>query len=107
LKKSFKDKFKEFEMSSRFIIKLAVVSLNWITNSVVYYGIMMNMGSLAGNPYITFIFFTILETLAVVLGNVVYHKAGRKMPYSIGLLIAGISLFSIQFVPEGIKHFLF
>jgi hypothetical protein len=61
----------------------------------------MSMGTLSGNPYLTFLYSIIVEVIALLACNYMLSKLGRKIPYVTVMFLAGLSLFLIQFIPDG------
>ena len=70
-----------------------------MVNSLVYYGISLNTGVLAGDPYLNATYSALVELLAIVTCHFAIGRFGRKYPYSLNMLLAGVSLIVIQFVP--------
>jgi hypothetical protein len=72
---------------------------NWFGNTFVYDGLSFNVGVLGGNPYLNYLYSSLIELAGVSASHFALEKFGRKWPYSICLLLAGASLVSIAFVP--------
>lgn len=81
--------------------------LNWLTNTLVYYGISFNTGELAGDPYLNFTLSVLLELAAILVSHYTLDKIGRKIPYSINMAMSGIVLILVLFVPKGIALIIF
>lgn len=75
--------------------------LNWLTNTLVYYGISFNTGELAGDPYLNFTLSVTLELVAILVSHYVLEKIGRKIPYSVNMALSGLVLLMVLFVPTG------
>lgn len=72
---------------------------NWLTNSLVYYGISFNTSDLVGDPYFNFGLSIIVELIAIIGTHFTLERFGRKIPYSINMLMTGVSLLCVLFVP--------
>lgn len=75
--------------------------LNWLTNTLVYYGISFNTTDLAGDPYLNFFLSIIVELIAIIASHITLERYGRKIPYSVNMGLTGIALLFILFVPKG------
>ena len=93
---------KIFFKSKKIMFVTLVLLLNWITNTLVYYGISFNTDRLAGDPYLIFFLSSIAEGLAYVACEFTLERFGRKWPYFINMAIAGVSLLSVAFVPDSL-----
>ncbi len=87
--------------TKKIVIGSMVTFLNWLTNSLVYYGISYNTSDLSGDPYINFSLSAFVELLSVVMCQLTLERFGRKRPYCIAMLLAGVSLLMVGFVPAG------
>lgn len=74
--------------------------LNWFSDTFVYNGISFNIGDLSGNPYTNYVISSSVETVAIFTCMFVFEKMRRKIPYTAGLILAGLCLISIAFVPQ-------
>jgi OCT family organic cation transporter-like MFS transporter 4/5 len=101
---SFKATFKLFFKSRKLLIRSAVILLNWLTNTLVYYGISFNTGDLVGDPYRNFFLSIFVEFVAILTCQLTLERYGRKIPYSINMAIAGTTLLCVQFVPTNLPH---
>jgi OCT family organic cation transporter-like MFS transporter 4/5 len=86
--------------SKRLILEFLSLLFNWLTNNLVYYGISFNTSELAGDPYLNFTLSALVEIFAIFMCHVTLDKFGRKIPYVINMLTAGIALLCVLFVPE-------
>lgn len=74
-----------------------------MANTFVYDGLSFNIGALAGDPYLNFVYSSLIELGGIITSHFALEKYGRKIPYSICLFLAGVSLLCIQFVPTSIE----
>ena len=95
---------KIFFKSKKLILRTTVTLLNWLTNTLVYYGISFNTSDLAGDPYLNFTLSVVVEFAAILTCQLTLERFGRKMPYSINMAITGISLMLIQFIPSDMSY---
>ncbi len=93
------DTLKLFFKSKKLIIRTIVLFFNWLANLLVYYGISFNTADLAGDPYLNFTLSAIVEIISMFICDVILTKFGRKIPYIANMIIAGLALISIMFVP--------
>jgi OCT family organic cation transporter-like MFS transporter 4/5 len=69
----------------------SVVSLiNWLVNTLVYYGISFNTSELAGDPYLNFTLSAAVEIIAITCCHLTLDRFGRKKPYAINMILSGI-----------------
>lgn len=94
---SILDLFKTRRMSFRTVN----LSFNWLVNSLVYYGLSLSAGSLAGNTYANFAAMSLVEIPAVVLCTVALQYFGRRQVLSSLLLLAGVFCTTVPFLSEG------
>lgn len=88
--------------SKKFRLRLVVTMLNWLGNTFAYDGLSFNIGALGGNPYKNYVYSSLVELAGLIASHVALEKLGRKKPYSACLILAGLSLVSIAFIPEGV-----
>ena len=81
------------------MIRSIVTLINWFTNTLVYYGISFHMSDLAGDPYLNFFFSALVELFAISMSHYTLEKFGRKIPYTMSMVLTGSALLFIKFVP--------
>ena len=86
------------------MIRTTVTLLNWLTNTLVYYGISFNTSELAGDPYLNFALSVFVELIAILMCQLTLERFGRKKPYAINMAITGIALMLIQFIPRDMSY---
>ncbi|XP_032687664.1 organic cation transporter protein isoform X2 [Odontomachus brunneus] len=69
--------------------KSLIVCLNWFANSIVYYGLSLNMGNLVGNPFVMLFLSGLVELPAYVLVIFTMDRTGKRCLGSTLLLIGG------------------
>lgn len=74
--------------------------LNWLGNTFTYDGLSFNIGALGGNPYANYAYSSLVELAGLIASHIALEKLGRKKPYCTCLVLAGLALVSIAFVPE-------
>jgi MFS transporter, OCT family, solute carrier family 22 (organic cation transporter), member 4/5 len=102
MKTSYIETVKIFFTSKKIMLVTSVLMLNWITNTLVYYGISFHTDRLAGDPYLNFFLSSIAEGLSYVACEFMLEKFGRKWPYSINMALAGVTLLCVAFVPDSL-----
>lgn len=101
---SIMETVKIFFKSRKLIIRTTVTLLNWLTNTLVYYGISFNTSDLAGDPFLNFTLSVVVEFIAILTCQLTLERFGRKMPYSINMALTGVSLMLIQFIPSDMSY---
>ncbi|RNA07782.1 organic cation transporter [Brachionus plicatilis] len=96
---SIYETMKLFFKSKKLLIRSISISINWLTNALVYFGISFNTSDLVGDPYLNFGLSALVEFIAVLVSHVALERFGRKIPYAINMTLTGISLISVMFVP--------
>lgn len=66
------------------------ICLNWFANSIAYYGLTLNMGSLVGNPFVMLFLSGVLEVPAYILIIFTMDRTGRRCLISTFMIIGGI-----------------
>lgn len=74
--------------------------INWFGNTFVYDGLSFNIGALGGNPYLNYVYGALVELAGISASHFALEKIGRKVPYTVCLLLAGLSLVSIAVIPH-------
>ncbi|PIK61368.1 putative solute carrier family 22 member 3 [Apostichopus japonicus] len=86
---------------SRLILKITVVMMFvWCVNAVIYYGLSLNTGSLAGDPYLNFFLSGAVEIPSYVLAVFVVSWFGRKIPVCVFHVLAGLACAVTVFIPQ-------
>ena len=78
--------------------------MNWLTNTLVYYGISFNTTELVGDPYLNFGLSVLVELIAIITTHVTLERYGRKVPYSINMALTGVSLLFVLFIPQNMGY---
>ncbi|GAB0089509.1 organic cation transporter protein [Sergentomyia squamirostris] len=84
--------------SSALLIRLAICSFCWITNTFVYYGLVINSASFGDNIYTSFILGCLIEIPSFVCSYLVLDRIGRRWTLCSSLLISGFACMCIVFV---------
>ncbi|CAG5130923.1 unnamed protein product [Candidula unifasciata] len=75
--------------------KMARLSLNiwfnWLVNALVYYGLSLNTGNLAGDPYLNFCIAGAVEIPAYALCIAFLNKVGRRWPLVLSMYLGGLA----------------
>jgi len=72
----------------------------WCTSALVYYGLSLSTGSLAGNHYVNFLSSSFVEIPAYAIAAVCLQYIGRRWPIFVFHLVAGVPLFINAFLPK-------
>lgn len=96
--------FKLFFKSKKLLIRSSILLLNWLTNTLVYYGISFNTTELIGDPYMNFFLSILVEFIAILACQFTLERFGRKIPYSTNMTLAGLALLCVQFAPSSKCH---
>ena len=81
-------------------VKILVLWINWFANSMTYYGLTLNSGRLIQDWYLNFLMNGIMEIPAYTITIFIIYRLGRRFPCGITLILAGLVLLSLMFVPE-------
>eukprot|EP00088_Acartia_fossae_P013335 TRINITY_DN16988_c0_g1_i5.p1 TRINITY_DN16988_c0_g1~~TRINITY_DN16988_c0_g1_i5.p1 ORF type:complete len:543 (+),score=70.92 TRINITY_DN16988_c0_g1_i5:58-1686(+) len=85
--------YSEILRSPHTIVCALVMFYLWFTNSLVYYGMVLNSGKLLpGNVYINNFISGVLELVAYILTIVVFLFGGRRYPQSVTMILGGVAL---------------
>lgn len=68
---------------------------------MVYYGLSLNTGSLAGNPYFILFVMGVIEMPSYLVTVLMLDKAGRRFLTASLLLLGGIACLTTAFTPKG------
>ena len=82
-------------------IKSVILYYGWFVNAFAYYGLVMNTENLGGDVFLNFLISGLLEIPAYTVAMWVILKKGRRAPYVSSMLLCGVSLLCIMFVPRG------
>ncbi|KGL88375.1 Solute carrier family 22 member 3 [Charadrius vociferus] len=74
----------------------------WFTSALVYQGLIMRLGIVAGNLYLEFFISGAVELPAALLILVTIDRIGRRLPFGISNIVAGIACLITAFLPEDI-----
>lgn len=76
------------------------VSLNWFANSLVYYGLTLNSGSLVGDPHLMLFISGIIEVPAYLLSAKIIDILGRRPVISFCLVSGGLACICTTYFPQ-------
>ncbi|XP_075453217.1 solute carrier family 22 member 2-like isoform X2 [Ascaphus truei] len=75
----------------------------WFTCAVLYQGLIMHMGSNAGGDiYLDFFIYAMVELPAALIIIVTADRIGRRYPWAVGCIVAGIACLVNAFIPDGL-----
>jgi len=77
------------------------VAFNWFANSLVYYGLSFNIGTLPGNPFLIFFLNGLAELPGYVIVVGFVDRTGRRSLSSLLLFLGGLACVVIAFIPRG------
>ncbi|OXA41750.1 organic cation transporter protein [Folsomia candida] len=77
------------------------VAYNWFANSLVYYGLSFNIGTLPGNPFFILFLNGLAEFPGYFIVIVLSDRTGRRSLSSLLLFLGGLSCVVIAFIPRG------
>ncbi|XP_020842401.1 solute carrier family 22 member 3 isoform X2 [Phascolarctos cinereus] len=79
-----------------------ILMFAWFTSAVVYQGLVMRLGIIGGNLYIDFFISGVVELPAALLILLTIERMGRRLPFAVSNIVAGIACLVTAFLPEGI-----
>lgn len=71
------------------------------TSALIYQGLVMRLGIVGGNLYLDFFISGAVELPAALLILVTIDRIGRRLPFAISNIVAGIACLITAFLPEG------
>ncbi|NWS70463.1 S22A3 protein, partial [Crotophaga sulcirostris] len=74
----------------------------WFTSALIYQGLVMRLGIVGGNLYLDFFISGAVELPAAILILVTIDRIGRRLPFGISNIVAGIACLVTAFLPEDI-----
>ncbi|KAK3925857.1 Organic cation transporter protein [Frankliniella fusca] len=94
---SIRDLFKTPNMCRR----MFNVSLNWFANSLVYYGLSLNTGQLAGNPFLNLFVAGVVDVPSYILTGILMNLWGRRSLISTLMILGGLACITAAFLSSG------
>ncbi|XP_054616863.1 solute carrier family 22 member 2 isoform X4 [Dunckerocampus dactyliophorus] len=80
-----------------------ILSYNWFTSAVVYQGLIMRLGILGGNVYISFLISALVEFPAAFLILFTIERVGRRLPFAAANVVAGAACLITAFLPDSVS----
>ncbi|XP_056150933.1 solute carrier family 22 member 2-like [Lampris incognitus] len=77
-----------------------ILMFNWFTSAVVYQGLIMRVGIAGGNVYIDFLISGLVEFPAAFLILFTIERIGRRLPFAVANIVAGVSCFITALLPD-------
>lgn len=78
----------------------------WFTSAVVYQGLVMRLGIVAGgNLYLDFFISGAVELPAALIILFTIDRVGRRLPFGIANIVAGVTCLIVAFIPQDILWF--
>ncbi|NWU93821.1 S22A3 protein, partial [Upupa epops] len=74
----------------------------WFASALIYQGLVMRLGIVGGNLYVDFFISGAMELPAALLILVTIDRIGRRLPFAVSNIVAGIACFITAFLPEDI-----
>ncbi|NXG21477.1 S22A3 protein, partial [Grallaria varia] len=74
----------------------------WFASALIYQGLVMRLGIVGGNLYLDFFISGAVELPAAFLIIVTVDRVGRRLPFAISNIVAGIACIITAFLPEDI-----
>ncbi|XP_063089170.1 solute carrier family 22 member 1 isoform X2 [Cavia porcellus] len=74
----------------------------WFTCSVIYQGLILHIGATSENPYLDFLYSSLVEFPAAFIIVVTIDRVGRIRPLALSNFVAGAASLTIIFVPPGL-----
>ncbi|XP_071955247.1 organic cation transporter protein-like [Antedon mediterranea] len=80
--------------------KTLLVAFNWLSNSMVYYGLSFHTDSLGLNPYLAFFISGAVEVPGYILSQLLLKRLGRKRVICIFMIMCGVVLLSTTVIKD-------
>ncbi|KAL9971150.1 hypothetical protein ACROYT_G023641 [Oculina patagonica] len=85
--------------STRYLIRITLIEAwSWCVTSMVYYGLSFHSGNLAGDFYLNFAVFGLVEIPASLLATYLVERVNRRFPLIAYHIVGGIALISVFFI---------
>lgn len=84
--------------SFRLLIFSLIMCYLWCVSALVYYGLSLNTGSLAGSPYLNFFLSGLVEIPAYITAALMLQYIGRRISIAFFYVLAGTPLFITLFL---------
>ncbi|CAG5132593.1 unnamed protein product, partial [Candidula unifasciata] len=82
----------------RYLLRLAILCYNWLAAAMVFYGLSLNSGNLAGNIYINFELMGLVEIIAYIICLALLNRVGRKIVHITCMIVGGGACLSTIFI---------
>ncbi|XP_067034389.1 organic cation transporter protein-like [Acropora muricata] len=92
---SILDVFRTAKLRKRTII----CSFNWFVNALVFFGMSLNVGNLAGDMYLNFFILSLVEIPGALLIWFFMARYGRRIPYASFMIFVGLTGMLVLAVP--------
>ncbi|XP_009635482.1 solute carrier family 22 member 3 [Egretta garzetta] len=79
-----------------------ILMFAWFTSALTYQGLVMRLGIVEGNLYLQFFISGAVELPAAILILVTIDRIGRRLPFGISNIVAGIACLITALLPEDI-----
>ncbi|KXJ28938.1 organic cation transporter protein [Exaiptasia diaphana] len=77
-----------------------ICCFNWFVNTLVYFGINLNVKNLGGDMYLNFFILSIIEIPGALFCWFLMARFGRRIPYSVLMLTSGIACMLVLAFPS-------
>ncbi|XP_003215834.1 solute carrier family 22 member 2 [Anolis carolinensis] len=77
-----------------------ILMYNWFTSAITYQGLIMHVGISGDNVYLDFLYSSIVEFPAAAILIFTTERVGRRYPWAVANLMAGIACLVAAFTPE-------
>nr|XP_060609660.1 solute carrier family 22 member 2-like [Anolis sagrei ordinatus] len=77
-----------------------ILMYNWFTSAITYQGLIMHVGVSGDNVYLDFLYSSIVEFPAAAILVFTTERVGRRYPWAVANLMAGIACLVAAFTPE-------
>ena len=81
--------------------RMIIVTFLWMANSIVYWGLSLNTGSLVGNPFLMMFMTGLVEVPSNFIVLFLLDRTGRRSLYSVLFFIGGVSCIASAFTQKG------
>ncbi|BFZ09836.1 hypothetical protein BsWGS_12875 [Bradybaena similaris] len=82
----------------KYFLRLVILCYNWLAAAMVFYGLSLNSGNLAGNIYINFELMGVVEIVAYIICLTLLNSVGRKIVHITCMIVGGGACLSAIFV---------
>ncbi|XP_078580901.1 organic cation transporter protein-like [Branchiostoma floridae x Branchiostoma japonicum] len=80
--------------------KSLLIFFNWFAVTIMYYGLSLSTGDLAGDDYVNFFLVGVVEVPGYLTSYLVIDRLGRRVPHMLYMVVGGVACVTAAFIPK-------